>query len=679
MSSNRLQVTELDFDNIKNNLKQFLKNQTEFTDYDFEGSGLNVLLDVLAYNTHYNAFYLNMVANESFMDTALLRTSVVSHAKLLGYTPKSSKAPRALVDLTIPTNSSLNDTITIPRGFEFKSELVDGTSYNFVTLDDMVVDKVDTSFYFKNMAIYEGKLITYRYNYNENTNPKAIFTIPDVDVDISTIRVSVQSSSSNLSVTSYTISSDVTNISSDSKVFFIQEGSDLKYEIYFGDGVIGKKISDGNIINISYLVTNGTASNKANSFVVSTPIGMFDNYVVDSVSPASGGADRETLEQIKHNSIQQFNSQDRIITYKDYESHIIRNYPVVESISVWGGEDNEPPVYGRVFISIKPKNNYFISTSEKQRIIDNIIKPKSIISVKPEIIDPEYLFLKVKIRIKYDSRGTLFSEEQLRNLIKNNIIVYSNSILNRFDTTFVLSKIQDLVNSLGNGIIGSDAELLVEKHIAVENKTLSYTANFNVPLYRGASSNRLTSSEFKVVDVSGNIRNAIIEEVPESYTGIYIIDVVEAGYGYTEAPQVTITGDGYGATAIAHVVNGRVNSITITNRGINYTKAVITINGGNGYGAKALAIIDARYGTLRTVYFNENAERQIINANVGTIDYDKGIVTLNNIKIIEVNDVIKNMLKLSIRSNDSILKSKHNMILTLDATDASSIIITLSR
>jgi len=678
MASNRLQVTDLDFDTIKTNLKNYLQGQTEFTDYDFEGSGLSVLLDILAYNTHYNAYYLNMVANESFLDSAVLRDSVVSHAKLLGYVPQSTTSAKAIIDLTIQTGNNIADSLSLPRGFSFKTNLIDNTIFNYVLLEDVTVDKVGQDFNFKSLEIYEGQIVNYQYVYNQTSNPKGVFTIPDINVDTRTIKVSVQSSTSNLSSSVYTLATDILDVTGESKVYYLQEGKNQQYQIYFGNGSVGKALNDGAVININYLVTNGVDSNKSANFVVSSTLENITTYSVLTVAESSGGSNRETIDSIKTNSITGYATQNRLVTVKDYESYLLKNYPVADSISVWGGEDEIPPVYGKVFISIKPKDGYFITSSEKQTIIDELIKPKSIISVQTEIRDPEYLYLKLYNRVKYDKRKTLYNEEQLKNNIKNSIFSYSDLNVSKFGSTLVLSKLQDSIDSVDvNSIIGSETSLRLEKRITPTlNSSTTYFVNFDAKLSRGTILNRLTSSEFTINDDFGTTRTAILEEVPESFTGISSINISDPGYGYVDAPTVTITGDGFGATAVARIVNGRVQSIEITNRGINYTKAVVSFSGGQGFGAQALAVLDSRFGTIRTIYFNSLAERQIINANSGTIDYDTGIVTIQDIRLLSVNTPDGD-LRIDADSEDGILSSKRNTIITIDKDDPNSIITDL--
>lgn len=677
--SNKIKITDLDFDTIKQNLKTYLKTQTEFSDYNFEGSGLNVLLDILAYNTHYNAYYLNMVANECFMDSAAIRNSVVSHAKTIGYTPKSKIASKAVIDFTIVSNNDTPEVLTLPRGSSFRTNLIDNQSLNFVTLEDTTLTKVANTFYFRDLEIFEGQLINYVYVHDTTNNPKGIFEIPDVNVDTTTLKVTVQHSVSNVSSEVYTLVTDVLDLNENSKVYFLQQNIYGKYEIYFGNDFIGKSISDGSVIVINYLITNGTLGNDISKFTFSGSLG-YSEYIITVKSSSGGGSDAESIESIKTNAINQYSMQNRLITVKDYETYILTKYPIIDSISVWGGEDETPPVYGVVFVSLKPKDNYYISTTEKQRIIDEIIKPKSSISTDVKIKDPDYLYLKVYNTVKYDKNKTAYTEEQLKLAIKNALYNYNDLFLNKFDSTFVLSKAQDYIDAVdSNSIIGSNTLLRLEKRFSPELNILkSYEINFNVPLYRGTTLRRLMSSEFVSYDNFGVERNVIIEEVPESYTGISQIKITNPGYGYKTSPAITITGDGYGAEASAKIVNGKIESITINNRGINYTKAIVSFNGGDGYGAEAIAVLNSSFGSLRIVYFNSNAERQIINSNIGTIDYTTGKINIFDILIKSVN-TRDNIMRLDIQAEEGIISSVRNTILSIDKNDPSSIITELKK
>ena len=683
--ADRLRIAELDFDTIKQNLKTFLNQQSEFTDYDFEGSGLNILLDVLAYNTHYQAYYLNMVANESFLDTALLRDSVISQSKILGYVPYSRKSPRALINFTANTSSNVSATLTIPKGYRFLSEQIDGVSYGFVTLEEVKVTKVNNDFTFFNLPIHEGQFVTYNFTHTESTNPKQVYTLPDTEIDTTTITVKVQPSNSNTDISVYTLATDSSNTISNSEVFYLQEGKSRQYDIYFGNNVIGKKLPDGAILTVQYLVTNGEIANKANNFVATETLvdSLGDtqtNFIIEPVSAASGGAERESVDEIKFSAPIQYTTQNRLVTAKDYESYIKKNYPSIDSLSVWGGEDEIPKVYGKVFISLKPKDNYYLSEVEKQRILDEIVKPKSIISISAEIRDPDFLYILLNNQVKYDSKKTTSTESQLSTQIRNAVVSYKQTYLNKFNAIFALSKLQDQIDNVDtNAIIGSETTVKLQKRIVPElNQSSNYTITFGVPIKRGTLTDRLTTTEFSVFDASGVIRTSIIEEIPQSFTGVSSVEIINPGYGYTSTPTVTISGDGIGATAEAIIEGGTIAQIRMVNRGTDYTRATVSITGGGGFSGLATAVIDSKIGTLRVIYYDINANRQIIDDNVGEINYDTGIITLNDLRILSVssND---GLLRFTAVSEDGVIESTRNSIITLDDTDATSIVTTLEK
>ena len=681
--ADRLRVTELDFDTIKLNLRTFLNQQSAFTDYDFQGSGLSVLLDILAYNTHYNAYYLNMVANESFLDTALLRDSVISHSKTLGYIPHSTRASTSIINLLATSATSTVGTTTIPAGFSFLSNQIDSKTYNFVVLNDTIVTKANNSYYFENLNISEGQLITYDFTQNQTTNPKQIFTLQDSNIDTTTIKVRVSPSSSSSDSSVYTLVTDILDITSTSEVYFLQEGRSGKYEIYFGNDVVGKKLPDGAVVSVTYLLTNGDAANKANNFIATATLTdslgeSLSNFTITPVSAASGGAERESVDNIKFGSAAQFSTQNRLITTKDYESYLFKNYPSIDSLSVWGGEDEIPKSFGKIFISLKPKVNYYISEAEKQRIITDIISPKSIVSVETVIRDPEFLYLQITNFVKYDKKKTTQTSESIKNSIRNAILLYNQTNLNKFGSTFVLSKLQDSIDGVDlNAIIGSESILKLQKRFEPDlTKSASYTINFNAELNRGTITDGISSTPFNVFDATGVQRTVLIEEIPQSFTGITSIEVTNGGVGYLIAPTVTITGDGTGAAATATIINGRVTAITVTNRGSGYTRAIITLTGGSGYAATASAVVDGKFGTLRTVYFDELVQRQIVNANAGEINYLTGTITLTDLRVLSVSSS-DGLIRLTIGSERGILSSSRSTIITIDETDSSSIVTEL--
>ena len=678
--ADRLQITDLDFDTIKNNLKNFLSQQSEFQDYDFEGSGLNILLDVLAYNTHYNAYYLNMVANEAFLDTAVLRSSVVSHAKMLGYVPHSRKPAVANVNIsiTVPTNNPTT-SLTLPQGFGLQSDLIDNVSYLFNVLEPITVTRTGDQFLYENVKVYEGDIITNSYTYNSISNPKSVFVIPDINVDTESLTVTVQANPGNSSIETYTFASNVLDIDNNSLVYFIEETKDSKYQIYFGDGVVGKALPDGCIINIQYIVSNGQQANKATTFIPVTGVAGFGNIDITVNSVAGGSSERESVESVRYSAPLQYATQNRLVTYKDYESYIKRSYPNVDSVSVWGSEDDIPPSYGKVIISLKPKTNYYISEIERQRIIDEILKPKSIIAIQTEIRDPDYLYVLVNSYVKYDKRKTIDKPEVVKNKIKTAALLYRELNLNKFGGRFVLSKMQDLMDQTNpNAIIGSEVTVRIQKRFEpFLNELRNYIIDFNTPLHRGTLTNRLTSTEFDVIDTFGALRTVTYEETAETYTGVEDIQVVNPGANYTSVPTVRIVGDGSGATAEATIVNGRVEKITLTNTGFNYTRAVVIVEGGGGSGATASAVVTARTGKLRTIYYDTDAQKQIVNENAGKINYETGRIILTDVNIKNVYST-DGLIRLTIESEKGIIETKRNTVLEMDINDSSAITVDLS-
>lgn len=681
--ADRLRVTELDFDTIKTNLKTFLKQQSEFSDYDFDGSGLSILLDILAYNTHYNAYYLNMVANESFLDTALLRDSVVSQAKLLGYTPSSRKSPIAVIDFIVISSNTNDSTLVLPKGSTFLSNQIDGKSYNFVTLTDSTISKSNGRFTFEGLNIYEGQVVNYSYVHEEQTNPKQIITLPDSNIDIDTLTVSVTPTSSSTEISVYTRVDNILDLTANSEVYFIQEHRNGQYQIYFGDGIIGKKLADGAVVYTSYLVTNADVANRANNFVASFTLvdslnESLSNYSINPISPASGGSERESIDQIKYLAPIQYVSQNRIVTVDDYELFLKKNYPNAESISIWGGEDEDPPIFGKVFFSLKPKKDYYISESEKERIINEIIAPNSVVTVKTEYREPEYLFLITNTTVKYNPKKTTLTENTLKTQIKNSILNYKRTNLDKFDSVFTLSKFQEVIDDVDtNSILGSDSVVRLQKRfLPALNENSNYTLNFSVPLLPSVPTNKLESTEFVTYDNSGVLQTVSIEEVPKSFSGINSINIIDSGSNYSSVPTVTISGDGFGAKAIAVIELGRIKSIEITDPGYDYTKATVTINGGGGFGARATALIDSNVSKLRTVYYTTDSERVVVNSNIGEINYETGKLVLNDLVIVE-SKTSDGYVRITCASKNNIIGSSKNVILTIDEDDISSITIDL--
>ena len=405
----RLTITDLDFDDIKANLKTFMRNQSEFTDYDFEGSGINAVLDVLAYNTHYLAMNVNMAANEMFLDTSSIRSSAVSHAKTLGYIPNSVRAPVAYIDVTL-NNFGATTIATLPRGTKFNAS-VDDVNYDFVTVSDFTALASNSVLSFSNIPIYEGTYTTNRYTVNtQNVDQRYVLT--NNRADTTTMKVQVfQSSDSTQSIT-YTQATDITQAGSTANVYFLQEVEDGKFEIYFGDGIVGRALSNGNVVVITYVVTNKTAANTATGFNTSASISGISDITVATSEAASGGTEAESIKSIKLNAPLDYASQGRAVTPDDYKVIIPKIYANTKSVQVWGGEDNATSVYGRVYISIVPTTGS-VTTAAKADIVRELKSLYTIASVTPVIVDPVTTFIRFQTNFKYNEKDTTQTKESL--------------------------------------------------------------------------------------------------------------------------------------------------------------------------------------------------------------------------------------------------------------------------
>lgn len=684
--ASRLNVTELDFDSIKNNLKDFLTQQSEFQDYDFEGSGLSVLLDILAYNTHYNAYYMNMVANESFMESAILRNSVVSHAKTYGYTPRSVAAPLAVLDFTVMTDNNTPGTLTIPRGYKFMSNLIDGKSYGFVTLENKTVTKTANNFVFNDLPIYEGRLVSYSYAYDSSSNPNRTFTIPDSNVDTTSLTITVQESSSNTDSTVFTTVQEYFEASANSEVYFTQESIDGKYQIYFGDGIIGKTIDDGNIVVVSYLITNGPAANGADAFKATAALSGHTNFDIDVIVNGSGGAERESVDSIKFNAPLQLLSQNRAVTKNDYVKLINQRYPHFDSVNVWGGEENDPPVYGRVFISAKPKLGFEITDTEKEYIKNKILKPISVMTVVPEFVDPDYTYLKLDIELFVDVTKSSVTLTDIEEQVRQYTLTWADTNLNKFDSYFNYSGLETGVNLLSKSILSNEVETMLGKKFRPDLlQAQSYVLDYGIELARGTTDdNFYTTPDFTMIDEDGIARQCYFEEVPSSYTGVEAITVTNPGFNYTSTPTLEIVGDGTGAVAVANIVNGKLESVTVTNPGVGYTSAIVRIVGGGGQSAEVMPVLEGRYGQLRIVYYktdsltNQNT-KFVLNSGVnsgviGSIDYILGKVHITLFNPTNVNNDFKDIM-IFFRPKSNIMRTTGNKIFVLDSNDGSSVTV----
>ena len=472
MASNKLVVSDFDFDNIKLNLKAFLQDQTEFSDYNFEGSGFAVLLDTLAYNTHYLGFNANMLANELYLDSADIRKNIVSLAKMLGYTPSSPRAPIANIDIQV--NNATGASITMDKGTSFTTS-VDGISYQFVTNEDVTISPSDGVYNFSNVNIYEGTLVTYRYTV-DSTDVDQKFIIPSANADTSTLKVTVQNSSVDTSTTTYTLASGLKSLTSTSKAYFLQETESGKFEVYFGDGVIGQNLSDGNIVILEYVVTNKSEANGASTFALSGSIDSFTNVSITTNSSAQGGAEAESKESIRFNAPLQYTAQDRAVTTTDYETIVKSIYPNALSVSAWGGEDDETPVYGVVKIAIKAASGSTLTNATKNNIVTSL-QPYNVASVRPEIVDPETTSLLLTINAKYDKKSTTKTADTLKSEIISAITNYNTNTLQKFDAVFRYSKLTGLIDDVDTSILSNITTVDMRKSFT---PTLSSSTRYDV-------------------------------------------------------------------------------------------------------------------------------------------------------------------------------------------------------
>jgi hypothetical protein len=678
MTTTPLRITELDFDTIKFNLKTFMQNQAEFSDYNFDGAGLSVLLDVLAYNTHYNAYYMNMLANEMFLDSAILRPSVVSHAKLLGYTPRSKVASQATINVAFQeVVGGSNSSMTLPKFTKFTSAPKDGTSYTFVVAEARVATKnVGGYFVFSSVQIKEGNPVSYVFTYDSQTNEKQVFSLPDAGVDTSTLTVQVQKSSTNQEITTFELAEDSTTvISVDAPVYYLEENREGKYQIYFGDGVIGQALDNGNLVIVSYVITSGDAANGIRTFKLSDNIMPGAQVTIDLVTESSAGNQEETTEAIKFTAPKSFIAQNRAVTKNDYVALINRNYPYFDSVSVWGGEDNLPhPVYGKIFFSCKPRGNYEITESEIQYIKDFVLKPISVLTVTPEYVEADYNYMNFIVDVVYDPRRTTKTAGGIQTSVYNAIVQFSEDYLNTFNNTFKMSKLIRAIDDADASIENNSVKVLIEKRFRpLLNQSKSYKIDFYVPLKKGTALDRLYSEpSFGYIDDSNIDRTAFIEEVPQSFTGIDSIEVLATGDGYTEIPTITIEGDGVGAAASAIIVNGKLKSVVVTDPGTGYSAAVVRVSGGSGVGADLKAVMQGKRGTLRVFYFDTNNIKKVIVPDIGTIFYDDGYIELNDFRPTSVADPFGTLV-FKAQPNTNVFSTTRNAILTLDSTDPAAI------
>lgn len=536
-----LRVAELDFDTIKANIREFIASKPGFTDYLYEGSGLSILMDVLAYNTHYNAVIANMMVPEMFLDTAVKRITTAQHAKRMGYLPRSIRAARALVNVEIfPDDTPA--TITIERNSSFSS--TGKLPFDFLNRDAITV-KADTNgrYIFNNIELFEGKLHTFSYVVGSSTSQN--FIIPHLTADMSTLRVSVQKSVSNTERTTWNFIETIADVNRDTTGYYLKMNHNGLYEVYFGDGVLGKKIETGNVIILEYVVCSGEIPNGAYGFKLNGTVQGYINNLTTTLNTAFGGAQEESIQSIKDNAYRRQLSQNRAVSPSDYIS-VINDVLPVGDVNVWGGEDNIPPVYGKVFISAIPVGLSTTYDKTTKEYIMSHLKRKMTMTLVPEIVDPEYIYIKLDTVIYYNPNLTSDTKDQLKTYATNMLINYSTDNFNKFGCELRRSKLGAYIDSTDKSITSNVTKIYLNKEIQVALSYLSsYTIKFNVPIIPGTvATNAFTSLSYEnflyLDDLNGTVR--AYSYVNGNKAIIFNAGTVDYDKGIIKLDPLTITG-----------------------------------------------------------------------------------------------------------------------------------------
>jgi hypothetical protein len=613
-NSSNTPIQSLEFDEIKNNLKAYLQGQEQFKDYNFEGSALSIVLDLLAYNTHYQAFYANMAANESFIDSAVMRPSVVSLAKHLNYTPRSKKAAQLVVDISMGTDdvASLFTQRVIQgreflnQGTVFRGKDVDGKAVNFVNLETYKAVRRGGENIVQDVTLYQGYLKQVAYVANTQGGSEAKFAIPDLNVDIDTLVVLVQRSQTDTtgSAQLWKRAIDINKLDSTSNVFFIQESRDGFWEVYFGDGVIGKAVENGNVVTLRYLVTNGSAGNgigydqtNANKVITSNDSRVDEVRIKtdddDKVQVSFGGEDSEDIESIRYYAPRNYQAQDRAVTADDYKAILGREYASrADSFLIWGGEENDPPQYGKVYISIKPKVGTRLSSTEKQAIERTILGQRNLVTITPEVVDPDILYINPSVTVYYDESKTTLNKSGVETRIASLVKAYSTNYLGLFQRNFRLSKFSSIIDGSAPAINSNSTEITLSKQFEPNlGRAAPYTIKFDNPL-------------------------------------LHPVD------GYT--PILSSTLFGYRDATSTAVVKPIVDCF----------------------------LDDDGYGNVR-VYKQVGSSKVVVLKNIGSIDYSTGTISLRNF-IPEYLDDGQTSLKVTVTPEKKDIFARRNQIIIID-------------
>lgn len=547
MANTTISVANLEFAAIKTSIKTYLSSQSQFKDYEFEGSNFSVLLDVLAYNTYMNNFYLNMVSSEAFIDSAQLRDSVVSHAKALNYIPRSSTSSKAIIDLeVIPTDQPA--TIVVPKNTEFTST-VDNQTYSFTT-DSVLVLTGDTQGVYRanNVNIYEGDIVTELFIANSTAST---FTLSNRDVDTTSLTVKVVSSSVDTTNSEFIKASSVVGLSGSSNVFYLAPALNDKYEIQFGDGVLGRKLENGNIVQASYRRSSGNTADGASLFSLSGNIQGYSNVAITVRQRALGGAAAESIESIKFNAVKSLSIQDRTVTTTDYKTLILQQFPDVESISVFGGEELNPPRYGRVAISIDLRNSDGVSLS-RQREIESFVKERSPLTTVPIVVNPEFLYVNITSEVFYNPNATSLSPVDLESKVSTSISEFALANINGFSGNCRTSRLVNAIDQSDPSILNNNTTITLQRNIV---PTIGLSQTFTVDF--GNKIRRETSTSDRGVFIDGT---PPVSSTSFTYDGLTGCLIVDDGNGVLMVARDSVSN----SVVTRSILNGNIGNVDYT-------------------------------------------------------------------------------------------------------------------
>ena len=494
VKSSQLNITDLDFENISDNLKNYLKGQDQFKDYNFEGSSMSVLIDLLAYSSHIGAINTNIAASELFLDSAQIRKNVVSRAKDLGFVPSSEACSTAIINLemkqvrnadgTSPTTTEMQ----LPRGTTFVT-VYDGSSYNFVVTTTKRPTQNGTSYNYNDVSIVQGTYATDSFIFDSQlANPK--FVLSNERVDKGKMIVSVTSGGA---TETYTLSTGISNITTTSTVYYAQENEEGYIEIYFGDGTLGKSLLDGDVIDVTYIIVDQDHANGASQFALNGVVNGFTNHAVTNVSPASGGAEKESIESIKFKATKFYTSQNRLVTLNDYKAKVQEYYPNADAVAVWGGEDNDPPEYGKVFVALKPQNSDYLSDTEKS-LVTKKLNDLNMLTVRPKIIDAEIVKILISCVFKYNENATDLSIGELEAIVNTAIQKFDTDNLQNFDSIFRHSNLLKSVDDSNTAVLSNTCNIRLRKNNAIKvGETKGYNVVFGNQLYNPHTGHNMDS------------------------------------------------------------------------------------------------------------------------------------------------------------------------------------------